>query len=289
MDQTRPKRFALIGLAGYIAERHLKAIKELGHDLVAAVDPHDSVGKIDRYFPSCSFFTEVERFDRHLEKLRRADQAVDYVVICSPNYLHDAHIRLALRLHADAICEKPVVIKPHNIDALKELEVEFNHRVWTVLQLRLHPTIRELKQVFDSGHHRVKLTYHTPRGTWYHHSWKGDPDKSGGLAMNIGVHFFDMLTWIFGPVEQTLVHQSNRETVTGTTILARATADWHLSIALGDRQRSMAVDDHPVNFTDGFEDLHTEVYRQIVAGQGFGLEECRPSIVLANQIANARP
>ncbi|MBI2984454.1 MAG: Gfo/Idh/MocA family oxidoreductase [Candidatus Kerfeldbacteria bacterium] len=284
-----PRRFALLGLAGYIAERHLRAIQSVGGELVAAADPNDSVGKIDRYFPKASFFTEVERFDRHLERLRRKGEGVDYVVICSPNYLHDAHIRLALRLHADAICEKPVVIKPHNLDALQEFEAEFNHRVWAVLQLRLHPAVQKLKTNVGLGHHHVQLTYHTPRGTWYHYSWKGDSEKSGGLAMNIGVHFFDMLTWVFGPAQHVEVRESNRETVEGTLILERASVDWHLSIALGDRQRTMLVDDQSVEFTDGFEDLHAEVYRRILAGQGFGLEECRASIRLANKIASLHP
>lgn len=279
--------FALIGI-GYIAPRHLRAIKETGHTLVAAYDPRDSVGILDQYFPNASFFTEFERFDRHLEKLRRAGHGVDYVSICSPNYLHDAHIRFALRIGANAICEKPVVIKPHNIDALKLIEAETGKRIYTVLQLRLHPVIVALKKSMGREVHRVNLTYHTPRGKWYHVSWKGQKEKSGGLIMNIGVHLLDMLTYVFGPIHEIWVDYQTKETVSGTLTFQRADVRFNLSVAQGKRIRSMTMDGTEVDFTDGFEDLHTRVYEEILAGQGFGLEDCRDSITLAQKIGEER-
>jgi len=295
--------FALIGVAGYIAPRHLKAIKDTGNDLVVAVDPHDSVGIIDSYFPNAAYFTEIERFDRHLEKLRRGPEAahVDYVSICTPNYLHDAHIRLALRVHADAICEKPLVINPWNLDALSELEQEFGRRIRTVLQLRTHPSILELKESLAShrGDKRdVVLTYVTRRGKWYGYSWKGSEEKSGGVAMNIGIHFFDMLMWLFGGVVKIDVHLADRERMAGRLELERATVRWFLSVNGDDRPReckesgqaafrSITVDGEEVEFSGGFTDLHARVYEQILAGGGYGIEDARPSITLVNDIRHA--
>lgn len=283
-------KFALIGAAGYIAPRHLKAIKDIGGELVAAVDTHDSVGILDRYFPNAAFFTEFERFDRHLEKLRRRGEGVQFVSICSPNYLHDAHIRFAFRIGADAICEKPVVIKPHNIEALQELEGETGRRAWVILQLRLHPAIKALKEMVDSDRriHKVNLTYCTPRGKWYHHSWKADESKSGGLAMNIGVHFFDMLQWVFGPAEEFKVDAKTSETVSGTAILSKADVHWHLSISQGEKRRSLLVDGNPIDFTEGFDELHTEVYRNILAGNGFGLDDAKNAIRISNSIRGVK-
>ena len=283
-------KFALIGAAGYIAPRHMKAIQDVGGELVAAVDPHDSVGILDRYFPNASFFTEFERFDRHLDKLRRQGRGVDFVSICSPNYLHDAHIRAAFRWGADAICEKPVVIKPHNIDALQELEKETGRRVWCILQLRCHQVIKDLKAMVESSKniHKVQLTYCTPRGKWYHYSWKDNESKSGGLAMNIGVHFFDMLQWVFGPMEEVRVDAKTAESISGTGVFSRADVHWHLSISQGEKRRSLLVDGNPIDFTEGFEELHTEVYRNILAGNGYGLDDVKNAIRIANDIRGTR-
>jgi UDP-N-acetyl-2-amino-2-deoxyglucuronate dehydrogenase len=289
------KNFALIGAAGYIAPRHMKAIKDTGNRLVAALDRSDSVGILDNYFPEADFFTEFERFDRHIEKLRRGrdDHAVDYVSIASPNYLHDAHIRFALRVGADAICEKPVVLNPWNIDALAEIERESGKRVFSILQLRLHPAIQALKKRIESEglgtRHRIDLTYITGRGRWYLFSWKGDEAKSGGIATNIGVHFFDMLTWIFGPAIRTHVHLKTADRAAGFLELGKADVRWFLSLNCGDlshqaRQRGnrthrcVTVDDAPLEFTEGFGDLHTRSYEEILKGNGFGLEDGRRSI-----------
>lgn len=300
---TDRKRFALIGAAGFVAPRHLKAIKDLGHELVAAVDPHDSAGVLDDYFPDARFFTEIERFDRFLEKLRRTpgEQPVDYVSICSPNYLHDAHVRLALRVKAHAVCEKPLVINPWNLDQLAELEAEHGLRVYCVHQMRLHPAVLALKERLDrepGARHDVRLTYVTRRGAWYHSSWKGSPEKSGGLAMNIGVHFFDLLLWLFGPTTETAVHTSDDKTMAGSLKLQRADVRWLLSIdhhRLPDgclaegrhAHRAMTVDGEEVDFTLATDDLHTACYRAVLGGRAVGIAEARPAIELVHAIRRA--
>jgi UDP-N-acetyl-2-amino-2-deoxyglucuronate dehydrogenase len=301
------KNFALIGAAGYIAPRHLQAIKETGHRLVAALDPADSVGVIDSYFPDADFFTEFERFDRHVEKLRRekSDRRVDYVSIASPNYLHDAHIRFALRVGADAICEKPLVLNPWNLDALSELEIEFDRRVYTVLQLRLHPAIKALKERLTAALPparpiQIELTQVSARGKWYAYSWKGDEKKSGGVATNIGIHFFDMLLWIFGPVRGLEVRTATPDRAAGILDLERAVVRWNLSLRFEDLPEScrlsgrrafrrLTVDGEPLEFEDGFADLHTACYAETLAGRGFTLDDARPSIELAHRIRAAKP
>jgi UDP-N-acetyl-2-amino-2-deoxyglucuronate dehydrogenase len=297
------RNFGLTGAAGFVAPRHLRAITDTGHRLIAAVDPHDSVGILDRFAPSARFFTEIERFDRHLEKLRRGpdEGRVHYLSVCSPNYLHDAHIRMALRCGADVICEKPVVINPWNLDALQRLEEETGRRINTVLQLRLHPALIALKAQLDAGgarRHEVELTYVTSRGPWYFVSWKGNAERSGGLATNIGIHFFDLLIWLFGPVERCEVHLRDEGRASGAIECARARVRWFLSVlrddlpgggAGGDRPtfRSITVDGGAVEFTEGFTDLHTRVYEEALAGRGFGLDVARPSIELAHRIRHA--
>ena len=293
------KKFALIGASGYIAPRHMRAIQDTGHQLIAAVDPNDSVGIIDSYFPNASFFTEFERFDRHLEKLKRRGEKVDYISICSPNYLHDAHIRFGLRYGADVICEKPIVLNPWNLDALAEIEQESNHRVFNILQLRLHTTIIALKEkVAASPPHKVfdvDLTYITSRGLWYYASWKGRQEKSGGIATNIGVHFFDMLQWVFGSVKENIVHIRSHDRAAGYLELDKARVRWFLSIdydtlppevkaARKRTFRSIKIEDEELEFTTGFEDLHTASYSDIVNGGGFGLKEARNAIDLVHQI-----
>lgn len=294
------KNFALTGLAGYIAPRHLKAIKDTGNRLVAAVDPHDSVGIIDSYFPNAAFFTEVERFDRHLEKVRREKngEAVDYMTICSPNHLHDAHIRLAMRVGADAICEKPLVLNPWNLDVLQELEREYEQRVWTILQLRVHPSLIELKKKIENEksdkRHKIRLTYVTSRGTWYHYSWKGDQEKSGGIGTNIGIHFFDMLMWLFGPAETTELYVRETNRMGGYLELPNADVEWFLSLEpedipdrAGEAQRTfrtISVDGEEIEFSGGFTDLHTKVYEETLNGNGFGIEDARPSIELVHKL-----
>jgi len=293
------KNFALIGAAGYIAPRHLKAIKDTGNNLIAAFDPFDSVGILDSYFPHADFFVEFERFDRHIEKLKRQGTKIDYVAICSPNYLHDAHIRFGLRHNADVICEKPIVLNPWNIDALGEIENETGRKVFTILQLRLHPSVIALKKIVDESDKDKKfdidLKYITSRGNWYHYSWKGDINKSGGIATNIGVHFFDMLTWVFGDVLENEIsfHESGR--AAGVLKLERADVSWHLSIdekdlpseAEGKRTfRSILIDNQSFEFSDGFTDLHTICYQKILDGEGFGLEESRKAIEIVHQIRN---
>lgn len=303
---TRPGArtdFALIGAAGFVGVRHMRAIAETGHRLVAALDPHDSVGVLDQYFPDAHFFVEFERFDRHIDKLRRKGEPVSFVSVCSPNYLHDSHIRFGLRNGANVICEKPVVLNPWNIDALAALEDETGKRVFNVLQLRLHPAIRALKERFVTGNardkHVVDLAYITSRGRWYHVSWKGDVQKSGGVATNIGVHFFDMLQWVFGRVLTCSVHVATTDTAAGYLELERARVRWFLSIdertlppevrAKGQRTyRAITVDDEAVEFSEGFTDLHTATYRDILAGGGFGLNEARPSIELVQRIRSAQ-
>jgi UDP-N-acetyl-2-amino-2-deoxyglucuronate dehydrogenase len=290
------KNFALIGAAGFVAPRHMQAIANTGNRLVAAVDPHDSVGILDRHFPDCRFFTEVERFDRHLEKLRRkgADERVDWVSICSPNYLHDAHMRLALRAGANALCEKPLCVNPWNVDQLQELVEESGQQIYTVLQLRVHPALVALRariQAEPSRRHQVQLTYVTSRGAWYLYSWKGDESRSGGLAMNIGVHFFDLLLWLFGPVERSVVHAQTPSRVSGALTLQNADISWLLSIDRADLPeatraankpafRSLTIDGEEVEFSDVFGDLHTDVYRETLAGRGFTIQDAAPSIHL---------
>jgi UDP-N-acetyl-2-amino-2-deoxyglucuronate dehydrogenase len=293
------KNFALIGAAGFIAPRHLKAIKETGNNLVAAMDKFDSVGIIDSYFPDANFFTEFERFDRHIDKVRRQGHKVDFVSICSPNYLHDSHIRFALRQQADAICEKPLVLNPWNVDALTEIEKETGKKIYTILQLRLHPSIIKLREEVLAGDpnkiYDVDLTYITSRGKWYHHSWKGEEQKSGGIATNIGIHFFDMLLWIFGAVKESKLEKYELDHASGFIKLAKANVHWSLSIneehlpesikAQGKRTfRSLQMNGREIEFSDGFTDLHTISYQEILKGNGFGLQEAKPSIELAHQI-----
>jgi UDP-N-acetyl-2-amino-2-deoxyglucuronate dehydrogenase len=295
------KNFAVTGIAGFVAPRHLKAIKDTGNRLVAAVDPHDAVGVLDRYTFAARFFTEIERFDRHLEKLRRGPDAdrVHYVSICSPNYLHDAHIRLALRVGAHVICEKPLVINPWNLDALQELEHETGFRVNTVLQLRLHPSLIALRDRIraetGSKQDDVCLTYITARGAWYDVSWKGSDERSGGLITNIGIHFFDLLLWLFGPVAGSQLHLKDAKRVGGYLELERARVNWFLSTAIEDLPftpepgvrttfRSITVDGEEIEFSEGFTDLHTRVYERTLAGDGFGIDDARPSIALTSRI-----
>jgi UDP-N-acetyl-2-amino-2-deoxyglucuronate dehydrogenase len=298
------KNFALTGLAGYIAPRHLQAIKDTGNVLVAAVDPNDSVGIVDTYYPDAAFFTEFERFDRHLEKLRRSNsgEQVDYISICSPNNLHDAHMRLALRLDAHAICEKPLVMNPWNLDLLQELEAESAGRIFTVLQLRLHPSLVALREKIQAApkdrRYTVRLTYLTGRGKWYHYSWKGDEERSGGVATNIGVHFFDLLIWLFGPVKEQEIYIKTKERVGGFVSLERADVEWFLSIDIGDvpqkgkefirTYRSITIDGEEMEFSGGFTDLHTRVYEDVLAGGGFGIEDARPSIEMVHTIRSVR-
>ncbi|MGE4542216.1 MAG: Gfo/Idh/MocA family oxidoreductase [Bacteroidales bacterium] len=339
------KNFALIGAAGYIAPRHLKAIKETGNTLLAALDPFDSVGIMDSYFPDAAFFTEPERFDRHLDKMRRSGNGhIDYVSICSPNYLHDAHIRMALRNGAHAICEKPIVLNPWNVDALMEIEKESGQNIYTILQLRHHPAIIALKekvteelaaqQLNDSTNQQINkstnqpfnipydidLTYITSRGAWYHRSWKGDIEKSGGVATNIGVHFFDMLTWIFGPAKENVVHLSESDRAAGFLQLENARVRWYLSIDRADlakanakqinkstasstnqqinkstnqqpltTYRSITVNGEEIEFSGGFTDLHTVSYQNILEGKGYGLADARPSVYIVHSIRNKKP
>ncbi len=309
-ESKKPLNFALVGAAGFVAPRHLRAIKETGNRLVAALDPYDGVGIMDSFFPDADFFTETERFDRHLDKLRRqgnkerSGRKVDYVSICSPNYLHDAHIRLALRNDADAICEKPIVLNPWNIDALRVIEKESGRKVNTILQLRHHAVIAGLREKIRkqgaSKIYDIDLTYITSRGNWYHHSWKGDPAKSGGVATNIGIHFFDMLIWIFGPVSENVVHLLSPDKAAGFLQLENARIRWFLSIDYNDlppavkkegkrTYRSLVMNREEIEFSEGFTDLHTVSYQAILAGKGFGLKDARPSVDLAHEIRNSEP
>ena len=295
------KNFAITGVGGYVAPRHLKAIRDTGNKLVAATDPKDSVGILDQYSFDVRFFPEFERFDRHLEKLRRGPEVnrVHYVSVCSPNYLHDAHIRQALRSGAYAICEKPLVINPWNLDALEELEKETGGRVFTILQLRVHPNLLRLKQQLQQEaalrRHRVVLTYISARGPWYAASWKGNEERSGGLAVNIGIHLFDLLLWIFGKVKHIEVHLKEKNKISGFLELDRADVAWFLSVSPEDlpfpivpgsqsTYRSMSLDEEEVEFNDGFSDLHTRVYEKALEGTGFGIAEARPSIETVHKI-----
>ena len=299
------KNFALIGAAGYIAPRHMKAIKETGNDIIAALDPFDSVGIIDHYFPNADFFTEFERFDRHLSKLQFDKNVnLDYVSICSPNYLHDAHIRFGLRQGADTICEKPLVLNPWNIDALKKMEKKTGKQVWNILQLRAHPSIIDLKEKIEKRPkdkiYDVDLTYLTSRGNWYQNSWKGDVTKSGGIATNIGVHFFDMLGWIFGNLKQNLVHLNKHDCAAGYLEFEKARVRWFLSINSDilpgkikekgqTTYRSITIEGDELEFSGGFTDLHTKSYIDIINGKGYGLEAPRQAIEIVHDIRRATP
>ncbi len=297
----KTNNFALIGAGGYIAPKHLKAIKDNNQNLLAILDPNDSVGIIDSYFPEASFFIEYERFDRHCEKLRREgdEKRIHYVSICSPNYLHDAHIRFALRADAHAICEKPLVLNPWNADALKSLEAETGKRVYSILQLRHHPSIIELKNKIDRAKkkekHDIVLTYITPRGKWYHYSWKGDKVKSGGIATNIGIHFFDMLTWIFGEAKQSTLHYYSNDKAAGLIELESANVQWFLSLDNKDLNsgnttfRSITIDGEEIEFSEGFKDLHSLSYKEILEGRGFGIDEAKPSILAVHEIRISKP
>lgn len=298
------KNFALTGVGGFIAPRHLKAIRDTGNRLVAAVDPKDSVGVLDAFGFDVRFFTEIERFDRYLEKLRRGPEEgrIDYLSVCSPNYLHDAHCRLGLRMKADVICDKPLVINPWNLDALQELEVESGQRIWTILQLRAHEKLMKLREELvakksSTGKHDVTLTYVTSRGPWYDVSWKGQEEKSGGIPTNIGIHFFDMLMWMFGGVEDAKIHLSEPRRMSGHLELERARVKWFLSVDNKDVPRdvraagkttfrTITVDGSEVEFSEGFTDLHTRVYDLTLAGKGFGIEDARPSIELVHRMRN---
>ena len=294
------KNFALIGASGYIAPRHLKAIKETNNNLVAALDNYDGVGILDSYFPNTDFFTQTEIFDRHIEKLKyNKGLMLNYVSICTPNYLHDSHIRMALRLGADAICEKPLVLNPWNLDALKRIENESGKKIWNILQLRLHKTIIDLKKKVETSPKNkifdIDLTYITSRGKWYYVSWKGNKHKSGGIATNIGIHFFDMLLWIFGEVKNSYVEYHTDMKASGHLELEKANVNWNLSIDSRDLPhkewkafRSITVDGKEIEFSDGFTDLHTESYRQILNGNGFRISDAEPSLKLVHQIRNAK-
>ncbi len=300
------KNFALIGAAGYIAPRHMQAIKDTGNRLSVALDPFDSVGIIDRFFPQADFFTEPERFDRHLDKLRRkgGDSKIDYVSICSPNYLHDSHIRMSLRNDANAICEKPLVLNPWNIDGLEEIEKETGKKIFNILQLRHHPSIVALKKKYDSlpddKIHDIELTYITSRGKWYFYSWKGDVAKSGGIVTNIGIHFFDMLSWIFGEVKGNIVHVMQENKAAGLLQLKKANVKWFLSLDKNDlpkkatdkgipTYRSITIDKEELEFSGGFTDLHTVSYQAILNGKGFRVSESRNSINIVHTIRSVKP
>jgi UDP-N-acetyl-2-amino-2-deoxyglucuronate dehydrogenase len=299
IECVRNMNFAIIGVGGYIASRHLRAIKATGNRVVAALDKHDSVGVMDSYFPDAEFFTEFERFDRHAEKLRRKgeESRIHYLSICSPNYLHDAHIRFALRINAYPICEKPLVINPWNVDALEELEGDYGKKIYCVLQLRLHPSLIKLKEQIreeaKSERHVIDMTYITSRGRWYFTSWKGDPEKSGGVATNIGIHFFDMLMWIFGDVQYHELHHSDPTRMAGFLRLEKADVRWFLSVNRSDLPgqagekstfRSITVDGREIEFSEGFTDLHTLVYSDILSGGGCGITEVRPSLNLVHTL-----
>jgi UDP-N-acetyl-2-amino-2-deoxyglucuronate dehydrogenase len=296
------RRFALVGAAGYIAPRHMKAISDTGNTLAAAFDPNDSVGVIDSYFPEAQFFTEFERFDRHVDKLRRARNGkdIEFISIWSPNYLHDSHMRFALRSGADVICEKPLVLNPWNIDGLIEIERDSGHKVNTILQLRLHPAIIALRDKVRANastntKYDVDLTYITSRGNWYLQSWKGDEKKSGGIATNIGVHFFDMLHFIYGDLQENIVHLNTPMKAAGFLEYKHARVRWFLSLDVNDvpiteREkgkrtfRALTSNDESIEFSDGFTDLHTTSYTEILAGRGFGLEENRVAVETVSKI-----
>ncbi len=297
------KRFALIGAAGYIAERHMKAIKETGNNLICASDRFDVMGRIDSYFPEAEFFLEHENLDKYMDDLQMKGNPIDYVSICTPNYMHPSHIRFALRNGADAICEKPLVIYPEDMHIIKDIEKETGKRVFTVLQLRYHPTILALKKKIDEGGDKiydVDLSYITTRGKWYLKSWKGDVKKSGGVATNIGIHFFDMITWIFGNVKENIVHVYNADKAAGFLQLEKARVRWFLSLDYRDlpevatnkgmrTYRSITVNGDEVEFSGGFTDLHTVTYQNILSGNGFGIDDAKESIILTDDVRNANP
>lgn len=297
------KNFGIIGVGGYIAPRHLKAIKETGNNLIVALDKNDSVGIMDSYFPQCSFYTEYERFDRFVEKIKHTEDKLDFVTVCTPNYLHDSHIRFGLRAGADVICEKPLVLNPWNIDALQKMEEQTGRKVYNILQLRLHPAIIEWKNMVDNGPkdkvYDVDLTYITSRGLWYYTSWKGDSSKSGGVATNIGVHFYDMLSWIFGNIQENIVHIYEHDRAAGLLRFEKARVRYFMSInadtlpkqALEQGKRTyrkMEMDGKEIEFSDGFTELHTESYKKILAGEGFGLDQAYQSIKIVHDIRNTR-
>jgi UDP-N-acetyl-2-amino-2-deoxyglucuronate dehydrogenase len=302
--EVNPKNFGLIGVAGYVAIRHLRAIKDTGNNLLASLDKFDCVGLLDGFFPHSDFFVEFERFDRHFDKLKRTGTKIDYVSICSPNYLHDSHIRFALRHQAEAICEKPIVLNPWNVDALQEIENETGRKIYTILQLRLHPKIMELKEKIKNGPkdkiYDIDLTYVTSRGNWYFISWKGDIQKSGGVATNIGIHFFDMLGWIFGDTTKNIVHVSEPDKAAGYLELEHARVRWFLSIDYNDLPdsakssgkrtfRSIVIEGEEIEFSEGFGELHTTSYKEILEGKGFGLNDARQSVITAFTIRNSKP
>ena len=297
------KSFALVGAAGYVAPRHLRAIKDTNNNLLAALDPFDSVGIIDSYFPNANFFVEFERFDRHIEKLHRSGEKIDFITVCSPNYLHDSHIRFGLRIGANVICEKPIVLNPWNIDALTELEKGSEGNIYSILQLRLHPSVIDLRDQIKNGPpdkiYDIDLTYLTARGNWYYTSWKGDNAKSGGIATNIGIHFFDMLIWLFGDVKQSVVHLHCHDRASGVLFLENARVRWFLSInsdLLADKQnidgnkvfRSITIEGNEFEFSSGFTDLHTTSYQEILNNNGFRISETRKSVDLVHDIRNAK-
>lgn len=296
------KNFVIIGAGGYIAPKHMKAIRDTGNNLLAAVDKHDSVGVLDNYFPHAEFFTEFERFDRHLEKIKRAGTVIDYVVVCTPNHLHDAHIRFGLRIGANVICEKPAVLNPWNLEALLQMEAESNNKVYGILQLRHHPAIIELKQRVAASApgtgHKIELQYISSRGNWYNHSWKGDVEKSGGIATNIGIHFFDMLQWIFGPLQSSTVNEQNDRMASGHLSFNNANVNWLLSIdeqylpaevrASGQRTwRNLQLNGTTIDFSNGTDDLHNKAYEAILKGEGVSLRDCLPAIEIVYGIRNS--
>ncbi len=297
------KRFALIGSAGYIADRHMKAIKETGNELVCALDKYDVMGKMDSWFPDAEFFLEIENLDKYMDDIRREGKPVDYVSICTPNYMHPSHIRFALRNGAHAICEKPLVVYPHDMQIIKDIEAETGKHVYTILQLRYHPAIIALKKEIENGGSKmydIDLSYITTRGKWYLKSWKGDISKSGGVATNIGIHFFDMITWIFGRVKENVVHLYTPDKAAGFLQLEKARVRWFLSLDYHDlpktatdkgmrTYRSITVDGKEIEFSGGFTDLHTVTYQNILQGNGYGIDDARESIELTDFVRNAEP
>lgn len=279
-------KFALIGAAGYIAPKHMDAIKHVGGELICAYDPHDSVGILDRYFPNCRYFREFERLDRFCEKIKRHGDQIDFVSICSPNYLHDAHCRFALRIGANAICEKPLVLRTKNLDGLAETEAEYGKQISVILQLRHHTAVNDLKKKLREGdNHHLKVEYHTPRGNWYHFSWKGDATKSGGIHTNIGIHLFDMAIYLLGTPKEVTLYEHDRESVRGLLVLERGTLDFDLSISMEKAaKKAFVADDYQIDFLQGFTDLHQTSYEAIVNGRGFGIEYARPSILVCERI-----
>jgi UDP-N-acetyl-2-amino-2-deoxyglucuronate dehydrogenase len=288
------KRFAIIGVAGYIAPRHLEAIKTCGGELVAAMDKNDSVGILDKYFPEAAFFTEFERFERHLEKLKQNGKGIDYLVVCTPNYLHDSHCRFGLKLGADVICEKPLVLNPHNLEGLKILEKETGKQIFCILQLRLHPDLIQLKHQIENTpeeQYQVELNYITPRGRWYDYSWKGDESKSGGIVTNIGIHLFDILCWLFGePLDLKVIHNNERK-ISGELTFRNSNVQWFLSIDKNDlpknqeqSYRSFIINEKSIPLDNRFNDMHINSYKEIMNGKGFGTDSAAAAIRLTSEI-----